>query len=55
MKKHLLDDTLDTLVGSHWLLNSDLLSGYWQVEVAANDREKTACIYHIIQVQDNAI
>ena len=37
-----IDDTLETLAGSHWFTTSDLLSGYWQVEMAKEDREKTA-------------
>ena len=37
-----IDDTLDTLSGSQWFSTLDLLSGYWQVEVAEEDREKTA-------------
>ena len=37
-----IDDTLDTLAGSSWFTTLDLLSGYWQLEVAENDREKTA-------------
>ena len=37
-----IDDTLDTLSGSQWFSTLDLLSGYWQVEVAERDREKTA-------------
>ena len=37
-----IDDTLETLVGSHWFTTLDLLSSYWQVEVAKEDREKTA-------------
>ena len=35
-----IDDTLDVLVGSCWFSNLDLASGYWQVEVDDNDREK---------------
>jgi len=35
-------DTLDTLAGSRWFSTLDLLSGYWQVEVAEADREKTS-------------
>ncbi len=34
-----IDDTLDTLAGSDWF---STLSGYWQVEVEEQDREKTA-------------
>ena len=34
-----IDDTLDTLSGSQWF---SILSGYWQVEVAEGDRDKTA-------------
>ena len=37
-----IDDTLDTLSGSQWFSTLDLLSGYWQVEVAEGDRDKTA-------------
>ena len=37
-----IDDTLETLAGSHCFTTLDLLSGYWQVEVAKEDREKTA-------------
>ena len=36
-----VDDTLDTLAGSKWFSTLDLLSGYWQVEVRPEDREKT--------------
>ena len=37
-----IDDTLDTLGGAQWFTTLDLASGYWQVEVAQADREKTA-------------
>ena len=37
-----IDTTLDALHGSQWFTTLDLLSGYWQVEVAEADREKTA-------------
>ena len=37
-----IDDTLDTLAGSYWFSTIDLISGYWQVEIDANDRPKTA-------------
>ena len=37
-----IDDTLDTLAGSKLFTTLDLLSGYWQVEVAVADRAKTA-------------
>ena len=39
-----IDDTLDTLSGSQWFSTLDLLSGYWQVELAGKDREKTAFV-----------
>ena len=41
-----IDDTLQTLSGSKWFSTIDLLSGYWQVDIAENDREKTAFITH---------
>jgi len=37
-----IDDTLDTLSGSKWFSTLDLKSGYWQVEIKKEDREKTA-------------
>ena len=37
-----IDDTLDTLAGSCWFSTLDLISGYWQVELVEQDREKTA-------------
>ena len=37
-----VDDTLDTLAGSQVFTTLDLISGYWQVEVKPEDREKTA-------------
>ena len=37
-----VDDSLDTLAGSRWFSTLDLKSGYWQVEVAPEHRQKTA-------------
>lgn len=37
-----VDDTLDALTGAQWFSTLDLKSGYHQVEVAEEDREKTA-------------
>ncbi|GFU24444.1 hypothetical protein TNCV_2264111 [Trichonephila clavipes] len=34
------DDTLDTLSGHKWFSTLDLKSGYWQVEIHPEDREK---------------
>ena len=36
-----IDDTLDMLAGSCCFSTLDLVSGYWQVELAEQDREKT--------------
>ena len=37
-----IDDSLDQLAGAKWFSYLDLNPGYWQVEVANEDREKTA-------------
>ena len=37
-----IDNNLDTLSGSCWFSTLDMVSGYWQVEVGEQDREKTA-------------
>lgn len=37
-----IDDTLDTLSGNQWFSTLDLKSGYWQVEIHPDHREKTA-------------
>jgi hypothetical protein len=35
-----IDDTLDTLAGAKWFSTLDLKSGYWQVELHPQDKEK---------------
>nr|KAG5712690.1 hypothetical protein BaRGS_029745 [Batillaria attramentaria] len=37
-----IEDTLGALTGSQWFSKLDLRSGYWQVELAEEDKEKTA-------------
>ncbi|GFT65334.1 hypothetical protein TNCV_1559771 [Trichonephila clavipes] len=37
-----IDDTLDTLASNTWFSILDLKSGYWQVELHPDDKEKTA-------------
>ncbi len=39
-----IDDSLDRLAGSKWFSTLDLQSGYWQVQMAKEDQEKTAFI-----------
>jgi hypothetical protein len=37
-----IDNTLDTLAGAKWFSTLDLKSGYWQVDLHPDDKEKTA-------------
>ena len=37
-----IDDTLDILAGAKWFSTLDMVSRYWQVEVADKDKKKTA-------------
>lgn len=37
-----ISEALDSLAGACWFSTMDLSSGYWQVELASEDREKTA-------------
>ena len=37
-----IDDTMDTLMGARYFSKLDLRSGYWQVEIKEEDKEKTA-------------
>lgn len=37
-----IDETLDSLIGAKYLTSLDLKAGYWQCEVADQDKEKTA-------------
>ncbi|UYV71491.1 K02A2.6-like [Cordylochernes scorpioides] len=38
------DDVLDSLTGAKFFSSMDLLTGYWQIEIDEEDREKTAFI-----------
>lgn len=37
-----IDNTLEALSGSEWFSTLDLKPGYWQVELAEEDQEKSA-------------
>ena len=37
-----IDESLDSLSGAEWFCTMDLCSGYWQIEMDAKDKEKTA-------------
>ena len=41
-----IDDTLDALAGAKMFSTLDLTSGYWQVELDPDDREKTTFVTH---------
>jgi len=37
-----MDDILDHLAGNSWFTTLDLKSGYWQIGIHPEDKEKTA-------------
>ena len=37
-----VDNALDMVAGCKWFTTLDLVSGYWQVELQSEDKEKTA-------------
>ena len=41
-----VEDCLDTMAGAAWFSSMDLASGYWQLDVKEEDREKTAFTTH---------
>ena len=41
-----IDDILESLDGAVWFSTLDLASGYWQVPVSPQDRDKTAFVTH---------
>ena len=41
-----IDDTLEALAGSQYFSTMDAFSGYWQIDVAPEDRPKTAFTTH---------
>ena len=40
----LIDECIDSLTGKEWYCGLDMNSGYWQIPIAEEDREKTAFI-----------
>jgi hypothetical protein len=40
-----IDHNLDTLAGAKWFSTLDLKSGYWQVEVHPDDKEKNSVLH----------
>jgi len=39
------DDLFDQLSGNAWFTTLDLKSGYWQVKIYPEDKEKTVCFF----------
>ena len=41
-----VEDCLDTMAGAQWFSSMDLASGYWQLDIREEDRDKTAFATH---------
>lgn len=41
-----IDESLDSLGGANFLCRMDLASGYWQLKMSDNDKQKTAFATH---------
>ena len=50
-----IDETLDSLGGNNWFCTLDLQSGYWQVGMKEEDKEKTAFSSHMGLFQYNVM
>ena len=50
-----IDETLDALGGNQWFCTLDLQSGYWQVGMKEEDKEKTAFSSHMGLFQYNVL
>jgi len=43
-----MDDILDHLAGNSWLTTLDLKSGYWQIGIRLDDKEKIAFLSGVV-------
>ena len=50
-----VDETIDSLGGNEWFCSIDLQSGYWQVGMSDDDKEKTAFSSHLGLYQYNVM
>jgi len=48
-----IDDTIDALHGSKYFTTLDLFTGYWQIEIAEEDKFKTAFVCELEQFEFN--
>jgi hypothetical protein len=44
----LISDCIDLLTGNKYMSTLDMAAGYWQIEIAPEDKKGKNCLYHTV-------